>query len=163
MLPSVKTGEKRFHETKQAKYVCLNLQVQIGRLMCLCGANRLHICSCSTFKSTRWNSSQHRLKACHDRFFVLCTVYSLLQHCFIWTFLTRIALNYARWGAVGRPLKMEYSAGVFSGRRRTSLNVHMKPQRSSQSISTAAYSLLAGRPACRPGCSQASNQQSDLS
>lgn len=44
---------------------------------------------------------------------VLCTVYSLLPHCFIWTFLTRIALNYARRGAVWQPLKMKYFL-VFS-------------------------------------------------
>lgn len=60
-----------------------------------------------------WNSSQYRLRACHDIFGVLCTVYSLLPHCFIWTFLTRIALNYARWGAVWQPLKMKYLL-VFS-------------------------------------------------
>lgn len=60
-----------------------------------------------------WNSSQYRLRACHDIFSLLCTVYSLLPHCFIWTFLTRIALNYARWGAVWQPLKTKYLL-VFS-------------------------------------------------
>lgn len=63
--------------------------------------------------SAGWNSSRYRLGACYDIFGVLCTVYSLLPHCFIWTFLTRIALNYARRGAVWLPLKMKYLL-VFS-------------------------------------------------
>lgn len=65
---------------------------------------------------TWWNFSLYRLRACHDIFSVLCTVYSLLLHCFIWTFLTRIVLNYARWGAVWQPLKMKYLL-VFSQAR----------------------------------------------
>lgn len=77
------------------------------------------ICSCSALKST-WVPAgippNIVRRACHDIFGVLCTVYSLLPHCFIWTFLTRIALNYARWGAVWQPLKMKYLL-VFSQAR----------------------------------------------
>lgn len=87
---------------------------------CLPRANSLSsICSCSAFEvdlgAGAWNSTQYRPGACHDRSSVLCTVYSPPppQHCFIWTFLTRIALNYARRGAVWQPLKMKYLL-VFS-------------------------------------------------
>lgn len=81
----------------------------------------VNTCSCFAVKGTCWN----RLRASHDISSVLCTLYSLLPHCFIWTFFTRIALNYAQWGAARPPFEDEIFSGVFSGRSPASRTVHM--------------------------------------
>lgn len=53
-------------------------------------------------------------------------------HCFIWTFLTRIALNYARWGAVWQPLKMKYLLVFSQAKSATSPTAHMRQHQASK-------------------------------
>ena len=101
---------------KKKKLFVFNMKVQVGHLCVYTKQTVFHYLFLFCFEvnlGASWNSSRYRLRECHDIFGVLCTVYSLLPHCFIWTFLTRIALNYAQRGAVWQPLKMKYFL-VFS-------------------------------------------------
>lgn len=98
--------------------VCFESEATSGsRLRLQRPRQRLNICSCFALEvepGADWKSLPLLLPGHVMTYFsVLCTVYSPPLRCFIWTFLTGIALNYARRGAFWPSLKMKYLL-VFS-------------------------------------------------
>lgn len=97
---------------------------------------RLNICSCFALEvepGADWKSLPVLVPGHVMTYFsVLCTVYSPPLRCFIWTFLTGIALNYARRGAFWPSLKMKYLLVFSLARDRPSPTVHFQKHQNSE-------------------------------
>lgn len=86
----------------------------------------LNICSRVALKLTWWNSSQYRLRACHD--ISQRPVYSLFTAAalFYLDIPHKNSIELCSAGCSLAAFEDEIFSGVFSGQRPTNLTVHMK-------------------------------------